>query len=283
MSSIHPLACVEPGAQLADDVVVGPFAYVGPHVQISRGCALHHHASIMGHTTIGESNEFFPHSVIGGSPQDLKYRGGPCRLVIGNHNQFREACTVHIGTEDGGGYTRIGDHNLFMVGAHIAHDCILGSRCVIANNVLLAGHVLVEDWVVLSGAVASHHFVRIGQHSFVGGMAAITRDVPPFMIVDGHPATVRGINRNGLKRRGFTDAQIEALKTAYRLLFKDTTPMLPQFDELERLYPASAEITTLLTFMREALNGKFGRARENSRGKTNWDPEQEDPGIVSGN
>jgi UDP-N-acetylglucosamine acyltransferase len=283
MPQIHPLAVVERGAELAADVVVGPFAYIGPKVRLGAGCKLHHHASVEGDTTAGPNNEFFPNCVIGSLPQDLKFRGGDCRVVIGANNKFREGCTVHIGTEEGGGVTRIKDDNLFMVGAHIAHDCEVLSHCILANNVLLAGHVLVEDWVVISGGAASHHFVRLGQHSFVGGLAGITHDVPPYMIVDGHPATVRGVNRNGLRRRNFAETQLEPLKTAYRLLFRDLSPMGPQFAELEKLFPESREIAILLAFMRDSFSGKYGRFRENMRGKVALEAEQEDPGTVSGN
>jgi len=280
MSLIHPLAFIAPGAQLAANVTVGPFAYIGPEVTLGPGCIVHHHASIEGHTTIGADNEFFPNCVIGGIPQDLKFRGGDCQLTIGHRNKFREACTVHLGTEDGGFFTRIGDDNLFMIGAHLAHDCLIGSHCILANNVLLAGHVLVEDWVVISGGAASHHFVRFGQHSFVGGLSAVTKDVPPFMIADGHPASVRGVNRNGLKRRGFTDEQLDPLKTACRLLFKDSSPTEPQFAELQRLHADSKEIAVLLAFLRDSISGKYGRFRESLRGKFN--DNQEDPGTVSG-
>lgn len=267
MPTIHPMAVVEPGAQLADDVVVGPFAYVGPHVRLGPGCVVHHHAQIEGHTSAGASNEFFPNCLIGAVSQDLKYRGGDCPVIIGNRNKFRENSTVHIGTEDGGGATRIGDDNLIMVGAHIAHDCALGSHCILANNVMLAGHVVVEDWVVISGGAASHHFVTFGKHSFVGGLSAITRDVPPFMIVEGHPGVVRGVNRTGLKRRGFPDQALDALKMAYRLLFSDTKPLITQAVELERLYPAQEQIGELLAFLRDSMNGKYGRARESLRGR----------------
>ena len=275
MPKIHPMAVVEKGAELADDVVVGPFAYVGPHVMLGKGCIVHHHAQIEGHTVAAEENEFFPNCVVGGLSQDLKYRGGACRLVIGSHNRFRENCTVHIGTEDGGGHTKIGDHNLIMVGAHIAHDCQIASQVILANNVMLAGHVAVQDWVVISGGAASHHFVTFGQHCFVGGLSAIKRDVPPFMVMDGDPATIRGVNRTGLRRRGFTDPQLDALKTAYRLLFKDTTPFLTQAVELERMYPDNREIEMVLAFMRESGGGKYGRAREALRGKAAWDEEEE--------
>lgn len=267
MPTIHPMAVVEKGAVLADDVQVGPFAYIGPRVKLGRGCIVHHHASIEGATTAGEENEFFPNCLVGAVSQDLKYRGGDCGLVIGNRNTFRENCTIHIGTEDGGGITRLGDGNLIMVASHIAHDCLIGSNCILANNVMLAGHVSVEDFVVISGGAASHHFVTFGKHSFVGGLSAITRDVPPFMVVEGHPCAIRGVNRTGLRRRGYTDGQIEPLKTAYRMLFSDTTPLITQAVELERLYPDQPDIRTLLAFMRESMAGKFGRARENLRSR----------------
>jgi len=282
MPKIHKMAVVEDGAKLADDVVVGPFAYVGPEVVLGAGCVVHHHAQIEGQTIAGEENEFFPNSVVGCVSQDLKYRGGNCKVLIGARNRFRENSTVHIGTEDGGGITRIGSDNLIMVGAHIAHDCDVGSNCILANNVLLAGHVVMEDWVVISGAAGSHHFVTFGQHSFVGGLSGITKDVPPFMIVDGHPAAVRGVNFRGLKRRGFTEQQIEPLKMAYRLLFKDLTPLTTQTGELERMYPDCAEIQTLLAFMRNSISGKFGRYRESLRGKTTSE-EEDPPPHVSGN
>lgn len=273
MPQIHPMAVVESGAELADDVVVGPFAFVGRQVQLGAGCIVHHHASIEGHTVVGEGNEFFPQCVIGALPQDLKYKGGNCRLVIGNNNTLREGVTIHIGTEAGGGYTRVGDGNLLMVNVHIAHDCIIGSHCIIANNAMLAGHVQLEDYVNIAGGAAAHHFVRFGQHSYVGGFSGVTRDVPPYMVVDGHPIIVRGVNKNGLKRRSFTDDQLEPLKTAWRLLFKDATPMVPQFAVLEQMYPQNNEIRELLSFMRDSLAGKFGRFRESLRGRVTWDEE----------
>jgi UDP-N-acetylglucosamine acyltransferase len=283
MPRIHPMAVVETGAQLADDVTVGPFAYIGPRVTLGKGCIVHHHAQIEGPTTVGEGNEFFPNCLIGAVNQDLKYRGGLCPLVIGDRNKFRENCTVHIGTEDGGGKTAIGSDNLIMVAAHIAHDCIVGSNCILANNVMLAGHVLVQDFVVISGGAASHHYVTFGKHSFVGGLSAIARDVPPFMVVEGHPAAVRSVNRNGLKRRGYTDLQVTALKDAYRLLFSDTKPWITQAVELEKLYPDLLEIQYLLAFMRESMNGKYGRARENLRGKMPRFEEEDEHPHATGN
>lgn len=267
MPQIHPMAVVEAGARLADDVIIGPFAFVGAHVTLGAGCVVEHHASIEGHTTIGNANVFSPHAVIGGLPQDLKYRGGVCRVIIGNNNRFRECSTVHIGTEDGGGLTRIGDNNLFMVGAHIAHDCIVGTNCVFANNVMLAGHIIIGDYAVISGGAAITHFVTVGEHAFIGGISGVQRDIPPYMIANGHPAAIRGVNRTGLKRRGFTEEQLEALKTAYRMLFSDATPIATQAPELRRRFPDNAEIRNLLTFIENSNRGKHGRYRESLRGK----------------
>jgi UDP-N-acetylglucosamine acyltransferase len=193
--------------------------------------------------------------------------------VIGGGNTFREFVTIHIGTEVGGGYTRVGDDNLLMVNVHIAHDCIVGNHCIIANNAMLAGHVQLEDYVNIAGGAAAHHFVRFGQHCYVGGLSGVTRDVPPYMVADGHPIIVRGVNRNGLKRRNFTEEQLEPLKTAWKLLFKDSTPMMPQFAQLEQMYPENNEIRDLLAFMRDSLAGKFGRFRESLRGRMTWDEE----------
>ncbi len=276
------MAVVEAGAELADDVVVGPFAYIGPQVRLGKGCIAHPHAHLEGHTIAGENNEFYPNSVVGCVSQDLKYRGGDCTVVIGNGNRFREAATVHIGTEEGGGKTVIGNDNLLMVNVHIAHDCLIGDHNILGNNSMLAGHVCVEDYVVISGAVAVHHFVTFGKHSFTGGVSGVTRDVPPFMIVDGHPFVVRGVNRIGLKRRGYTDDRLEALRTAYRLLFSDTTPLITQAVELEKQYPGQPDIRDLLAFMRASIGGKFGRARENLRGKMARVEDEEVPQHVSG-
>lgn len=270
MPQIHPTAVVEAGAELADDVVVGPFAYVGPHVQLGAGCVVHHHASVEGYTTAGIKNQFFPYSNWGAAPQDLKYRGANCRLVLGDNNELREHSTGHIGTEDGGGYTRIGSNNLIMVNAHIAHDCIVGSRCVFANNVMLAGHCFIEDWVVLSGGVAVTHFATIGEHAFVGGISGVIHDLPPFMMCDGHPANVRGVNRTGLRRRGFSDERLDAIKMAYRLLFSDRTPVSTGMVELEKMYPDNADIVRLLSFLKASMQGKHGRYRESLRGKEVW-------------
>ncbi len=276
MPQIHPMALVEKGAALAADVVVGPFAYIGPNVTLGPGCQVHHHASIEGHTTAGEGNEFFPHSSIGCVSQDLKYRGGNCRVMIGANNRFRENCTVHIGTEDGGGETRIGNDNLLMVGAHVAHDCLVANGCILANNVLLAGHVVLEDGCVISGGAALHHFVTVGQYSFIGGISAVVHDVPPFMMVNGQPAEVRGFNRVGMRRKGCGEDQVNRLKTAWRLLYKDAAPLAQQAQKLVQMYPDAEEIHLLLRFIQRTGEGKFGRYRESLRGK--MAPDGEDSG-----
>ncbi len=267
---IHATAIVERGACLADDVKVGAFAYIGPRVKLGPGCHVMHHATIEGHTTAGRGNTFFPFSACGCVPQDLKYRGGDCVLEIGDCNEIREHATLHIGTEDGGGVTRIGNHNLLMINAHVAHDCFVEDHCILANNVMLAGHILVESWAVLSGGVAVNHFTTIGHHSFIGGLATVVHDVPPYMIADGHPAAIRGLNRNGLKRRGFSDERMAALKDAYRMLFKDTRSMAGQVEAVRGRYPDNEDIRELLAFMARADSGKFGRYRETLRGKMPW-------------
>lgn len=268
MPDIHPTAVVESKAQLAADVIVGPFAYVGPHVVLGAGCHVMHHASVEGHTTAGKGNRFFPHSVSGQVSQDLKYRGGNCTLIIGDHNDIREHVTLHIGTEEGGGYTRIGNHNLLMVSSHVAHDCIVQDHCILANGVMLAGHIVVEDWAILSGAAAITHYVTIGCHSFTGGLSSVVHDVPPYLVVDGHPAVARGINKIGLKRRGFTEARLEALKTAYRMLYVDTKSRSRQIELVRELYPENEEVHHLLEFLGRTELGKFGRFRESMRGET---------------
>ncbi|MGC8624014.1 MAG: acyl-ACP--UDP-N-acetylglucosamine O-acyltransferase [Phycisphaerae bacterium] len=270
MPQIHPMAVVETGAQLAADVTVGPFAYIGPNVVLGSGCMVHHHASIQGHTVAGKNNHFFPGSVIGGPPQDLKYRGSDCQVTIGNDNRFRELVTVNMGTEDGGGITQIGNGNLLMANVHIAHDCFVRNRCIFANNVMLAGHIEVEDGAVLSGAVAVTHFVSIGQYSFIGGVAVVVHDVPPFLTVDGRPASIRGLNRVGLRRRGYDEKQIEPIKDAYRLLYRKEVAFSVGAEELEKLYPGNSDINTMLTFIRRSREGKYGRYRESLRGKTPW-------------
>lgn len=220
MITIHPSAVIEPGAQLADDVVIGPFCFVGRHVKIGAGTRLVSHVTILGRTTVGEHNIIWPQASLGGDPQDLKYTGEEVCLQIGDHNDIRENTTIHLGTGNGGGITKVGSDNMIMVGCHVAHDCVVGNHCLLANNVLLAGHVVVQDHANLAGAAAVHHYCTIGSFCYVGGMTPVTKDVPPFVIYEGDPARERGINSIGLERAGFTAQTIKRLKDAYKRLFR---------------------------------------------------------------
>ncbi len=220
--SIHPTAIVTPGAEIGTEVQIGPYSVVGPRVVIGDRCRLHHHATVEGHTTLGAECEVFPGAVLGAPPQDVKYRGGPTRLEIGARNVFREMVTAHPGTEGGGGVTRIGDHNLFLIGVHVAHDCRIGNRCILANYTQFAGHICVEDHVSMGGHSAVHHFVTIGKHAFIGGMTRITADVPPYLVIVAARGTrpeMRMVNGVGLQRCGFTTEQITNLRRTYMKLF----------------------------------------------------------------
>lgn len=218
---IHPLAVVHPESRIGRNVTIGAHSYIGPHVQIGDGCTIYHNATVDGRTTLGAGCQVFPGAALGLPPQDLKYRGGEVYLEIGERNTFRENVTVHLGTENGGGVTRIGDDNLFLVGGHVAHDCQVGNHCVMSNYVQLGGHVVVEDCVTFGGLTGAHHFVTIGKHAMVGALTRTTSDVPPFMVFVAARthARVRMVNGVGLQRRGFTEEQIAALKHACLNLF----------------------------------------------------------------
>ncbi len=215
---IHSSAIVSPLAKLGHNVRVGPYCIIGPQVELGDECLLHSHVIIEGSSKIGRGNEFFPFAIIGGKTQDLKYLGEPTYLEVGDHNVFRENCTVHRGTT-AEVPTRIGAHNYLLSYAHVAHDCQLGDHIILSNNATLGGHVSVDDYAILSGLCAVHQFCRIGRHSIIGGCSKIQQDVPPFVIADGNPAAARGLNLVGLQRRGFADADTRALKSAYKKLF----------------------------------------------------------------
>ena len=215
---IHPTAIVSPLAKLGNQVRIGPYCVIGANVELGDECVLHSHVVLEGHSKFGRGNEFFPFAMIGGKSQDLKYLGEPTALEVGDHNVFRENTTVHRGTHESLP-TRIGSHNLLLCYAHVAHDCQLGDHIILSNSVGLAGHIVVEDYAIISGFAAAHQFCRIGRHSIVGGLSKVVQDVPPFMIVDGNPASTRGVNIIGLQRRGVPDDDIRALKAAYKKLF----------------------------------------------------------------
>ncbi len=255
---------------LADDVEVGPLCYVGPNVTIGAGTRLISHVSILGRTTLGCDNTVWPQAVLGGTPQDLKYRGEDSQLIIGDHNEFRETVTIHRGTDADHGKTMVGNDNLIMVGCHIAHDCVIGDHVIMANIAQLAGHVKIENHARLAGACAIHHFVTVGQYAFVGGMTRITNDVPPFMIVEGNPSKVRGPNTILLERNAFPAQTVTALRDAFKKLFRthNNEPglnMAAHLDGLIEQYPDDACIHQLVGFIRNKMVGLHGRYRENLR------------------
>ena len=266
MPDIHPTAVIEPGAALAGDVVVGAHSVIGPNVTIGEGSWVGSGAIIEGHTTIGKHNRIHHQAMIGGEPQDLKYRGETTTLVIGDHNDIRESVTIHVGTENGGGSTTIGSHNLLMIGAHVAHDSHLGDRCILSNNVLLAGHITVEDYAVIGGGTAVTQYVTVGRYAYVGGLSGVVHDCPPFMVSDGHPARVRGVNLIGLARHRFDEQAIERLKTAYRMLFgKERVCCSAGLDELEKAHGDEALIVELCRFVRRSSQQRHGRHAEQHR------------------
>lgn len=220
MASIHPTAIVDPAAELDDAVEVGAYSIIGPNVKIGARTRIGPHVVIDGHTTIGCDNRFFQFSSIGGAPQDKKYAGEPTRLEIGDRNLIREFCTFNLGTVQDAGVTRMGNDNWIMAYVHLAHDVQVGNHTIFANNAALAGHVHVEDWVILGGFSNVHQFCKIGAHAMLGMSTSLTQDVPPFVILNGNPATAHGINVEGLKRRGFTREQIADIRNAYKLIYK---------------------------------------------------------------
>jgi UDP-N-acetylglucosamine acyltransferase len=236
---VHPSALVDPGADLAPDVVVGPFCVVGPGVRLGAGTVLHAHVVVEGPTTIGEQNRFFPFACVGMEPQDLKFRGEPTTLEIGDRNTVRENVTVHRGTVGGGGATRIGSDNLLMAGTHVAHDCRVGSHVIFANAATLAGHVTVEDGATIGAFSGVHQFCRVGRQAYIGGYSVLTQDAAPYVLTVGNRARAFGINVIGLERKGVPPATIQALKQAYRLLFR---AHLPQEEALERVRAEIGEV-----------------------------------------
>ncbi len=255
---------IDAKAELADDIIVGPNCYIGPDVIIDSGCKLHNNVTIVGKTRIGKNNEFYQNSVIGTAPQDLKFKGGETELIIGVGNIFRENVTVHRGTELGGGKTIIGDGNLFMAGVHIAHDCHITQGVIIANNALIAGHVKLEESTVIGGGAGIHHFVTVGRNAMVGGLTRVVKDVPPFMICEGNPASVRGVNVIGLSRNGFTEQEIDNIKRAYRMMFKGKALELA-LKEIRNSGETDVNVIYLVEFMERRMKGKHGRYLETIR------------------
>jgi UDP-N-acetylglucosamine acyltransferase len=246
---IDPLAVIAPGAQLDTGVSVGAFAIIGPDVRIGARTKVAPHAVVTGHTTLGCDNVVYQFASIGDAPQDLKYAGEPTQLVIGDRNVFRECCTVNRGTTHDEGVTRIGSDNLFMSYTHVAHDCQLGNRIVMANNATLGGHVQLGDWVIMGGFAGVHQFCKVGAHAFVANNCAVTRDVPPYVLTEGRPAKPHSINSKGLERRGFDAQQIRNIKDAYRTLYRSDLPLTEAEAQLSARVATQPELGIFVDFI----------------------------------
>ena len=246
---IDPRAIVAPDAEIGEGVEIGPFAVIGRAVRIGAGTWIGPHAVVNGPTTLGRDNKVFQFASIGDAPQDRKYAGEPTRLEVGDRNVFREFCSVNRGTAGGRGVTRIADDCLFMAYSHVAHDCIVGSHCIMANCTALAGHVELGDWVILSGYAGVHQFCKVGAHAFLANNAAVTRDVPPYLLVAGSPAEPKGVNSEGLKRRGFDAAAIAAIKQAYRLIYRSGLKLAEAAEQLRAMAATQAELRPFVDFL----------------------------------
>lgn len=259
MSKIHSTAIVDPKAELDSSVEVGPYSIIGPHVQIDAGTTVGPHVVIEGHTTIGKDNKFFQFCSIGGAPQDKKWAGEPTRLEVGDRNTVREFVTFNLGTVQDEGVTRVGSDNWISAYVHVAHDCQIGSNTIFSNNAQLAGHVEVGDWAILSGFVGVHQFCKIGAHAFIGMYTSLTQDVPPYVLVSGNPAGARGVNLEGLKRRGYSREQLDGIRGAYKLLYRSNLTLEEAKTALqaeeERLPVAAGDIRLLRDFLGTATRG----------------------------
>lgn len=247
----HPTAIIDPQARIDDDVEIGAYSIIGPKVKIGAGCWIGPHVVVSGKTTIGRNNRFFQFSSIGEIPQDKKYAGEDTELVIGDDNTIREFCTFNIGTVQGGGVTRIGSDNWIMAYVHIAHDCIIGDHVIMANNSTLGGHCTVGDHAILSGFSLVHQFVEIGDHSFVSFASHVNQSIPPYVTVAGEKAKAKGVNTEGLKRRGFTPEQVQNVRRAYRTLYRSGLSLDEAREKLAEMAQTSREIEPLVAFLNQ--------------------------------
>ena len=254
MTKLHPTAIVHDGAKLGADVEIGPYSIVGAHVTLGDGVRLQSHVIIEGETEIGEGCVVHPFANLGGPPQHTAHKGELTRLVIGARNMIREHVTMHTGTVSGRGVTVVGSDGLFMAGSHVAHDCIVGNNVVLANCATLGGHVHMADFVFMGGLAAAHQFSRIGRYSFIGGLAAVTKDVIPFGSVWGNHAHLEGLNLVGLKRRGFSREQVNQLRAAYRLLFADEGTFQERLADVAGTYAGSPEVMEIVSFIQADAN-----------------------------
>jgi UDP-N-acetylglucosamine acyltransferase len=255
MTRIHETALVDRRAEIDSDVEIGPYSLVGKHVRIGKGCRVKSHVVIEGRTTLGEGNVLFQFATVGSVPQDLKYKGEPSELIIGNHNTIREFVSLNPGTAGGGMVTRLGDGNLLMMYCHIAHDCILGSHNIIANGATLGGHVVIEDYVIVGGLVGIHQFTKVGQGAILGAGSMVSKDVPPYCNATGDRARLHGLNIEGLKRRGFGSEKIEALRKAYRIMFRSKLKTRAAIVKIRQELSGYAEAQQLVTFVENSQRG----------------------------
>jgi UDP-N-acetylglucosamine acyltransferase len=250
VASIHPTAIVDPAATIGKDVSIGPYCVIGARVTLGDGVQLKSHVAIDGRTSLGAGSVVYPFASIGHRPQDLKFHGEDSELVIGSNNQIREHVTMNPGTEGGGMVTRVGDNCLFMMAAHVAHDCQVGNNVILANNATLAGHVHVGDFVIIGGLSAVHQFVRIGPYAIIGGMSGVESDVIPFGLVKGERAHLAGLNMVGLERRGFNRDDIRALRSAYRMLFAPEGTLAERLEETSTHYKNQEQVGRIVEFIR---------------------------------
>lgn len=254
-SLIHPQAIIEEGASIGKNVSIGPWSYISKDVVIGDNCVINSHVVIKGPTKIGEGNKFFQFASIGEDCQDLKYAGELTELIIGDNNVFRESCTVHRGTIQDNSLTQIGSNNLFMAYTHVAHDCIVGSHCILANNASIAGHVHVGDYAILGGMTGVHQFCHIGAHSFVAANSLILKDIPPYLMVSGQPASPFGLNSEGLKRRGFDKEVILTIKRAYKEVYRKGLNVNEALEKVAALADDMPELTLFAEFIKNSSRG----------------------------
>ncbi len=255
---IHPSAIIDPAARIAEGVTIGPWTFIGPLVEIGPGCRIESHVVIKGPTKLGKNNRVFQFSTLGEDTPDLKYRGEPTTLTIGDNNIFREGVTIHRGTVQDRGDTLIGDNNLLMAYVHVGHDSVVGNNCILVNNAALAGHVVVNDWAILGGYTLVHQFCHVGQHAFTGMGSAVGKDIPAYVMVTGSPAQARSINMEGLKRRGFSKDDIAVLNKAFKTVYRRG---LTLDDALIELHPMLSECPQLAPFIQSLENSSRGIVR----------------------
>ena len=252
---IHPTAIVHPQARVGPGVKIGAYSLVGENVEIGKDTIVESHVVIEGWTQIGERCHLFPFVSVGAAPQAVRYRGEPTRLTVGHDNVIREFVTINRGTVEGGGETKVGNGNLIMAYSHIAHDCQIGNRVIMANSSTLAGHIYVEDFAIVGGLVAIHQFVRVGCYAIIGGASAVPQDVPPYMVAAGNRARLFGLNNIGLKRHNFSESTVAALKQAYRILFRSHLTLHKALDRVEKEVPELPEIRHLSDFLKKTKRG----------------------------